>query len=424
MAVAERVEDGSKIPDPGPLPLFLYLALIITPPVIVLATHFDHDLNVSLLFFLAELFVVAIASIAVWENRRTITAPRRSSVFLALTVLAVSLFAALHHARAPDLALGHLAITLTHFALATTITALLGGVWRNQRRPLLFAMTAAAASQILATFVVIYLGSSDPFFDWKVFHAGAGNVRQLGFVAITLCALSAALAFSSAGKVRWICLAGFLLSLVFTNMIGGRAAFVANIVTLAAVVYLADPAKWARNAIMVSLVFTAAIPLSLIYSAPDPNWGFWRIIGRMNDSPEATDFSSGRFAIWKEAIELILQRPLLGHGEAQYKFYAQDGLGPFNHPHNLLLQFLFQWGLIGTAAALLIALGVARRALPKIATQRSIIVSAGAVVLAMVVMGSLDGNFFYPQPMMIVALSLAVMASASPPLCRNSPQKD
>ncbi|MCM8763362.1 MAG: O-antigen ligase family protein, partial [Candidatus Omnitrophica bacterium] len=56
------------------------------------------------------------------------------------------------------------------------------------------------------------------------------------------------------------------------------------------------------------------------------------------------DVSSGRIAMWKEALRLIKQRPLFGHGLAGYSAYADS---PHLHAHNTYLELFAETGVLG-----------------------------------------------------------------------------
>lgn len=54
-----------------------------------------------------------------------------------------------------------------------------------------------------------------------------------------------------------------------------------------------------------------------------------------------------RFAIWKNAISLIIQRPLFGYGMVDY---ASIGIATYGGTHNSILEILLYTGLLGLAA--------------------------------------------------------------------------
>jgi len=64
-----------------------------------------------------------------------------------------------------------------------------------------------------------------------------------------------------------------------------------------------------------------------------------------------TDFSSGRFDLWKQSIRLFSQKPVFGWGWfSSFRLLNIDGVGEV--PHNTFLQILLEVGIIGFFAYL------------------------------------------------------------------------
>lgn len=57
---------------------------------------------------------------------------------------------------------------------------------------------------------------------------------------------------------------------------------------------------------------------------------------------------NGRTRIWSGAINAILKKPLLGYGSTVDTYMMQRMLYFANHTHNIVLEFLFETGLVGT----------------------------------------------------------------------------
>lgn len=110
-------------------------------------------------------------------------------------------------------------------------------------------------------------------------------------------------------------------------------------------------------------------------------------------------------------IEKIRAHPLIGFGESQFVNVIDFPGISLNHAHNFILQFLFQWGLVGTLAILTLATLIIWRAFQSRESQIDVLVPAVTLMSAMTVMASLDGNFFYPQPTTITAIALGLLAT-------------
>ena len=58
---------------------------------------------------------------------------------------------------------------------------------------------------------------------------------------------------------------------------------------------------------------------------------------------EGGDASNGRFDLWKNAVDLFLESPLLGHGVGFF-----EKVNDSYYPHQFFLQVLCEFGIIGS----------------------------------------------------------------------------
>lgn len=389
-----------------------YSALISLPSIIAVATFRDHSLNVSLLFWLAELLLLLILGLALYETKGRLTRPSVYSVVLSLVVLGTSLSAALLNAIDRATALGHLAITTTHFIFALAIFGLFSNAWRGERRRLLFALLLSAFLQVATTFALIGVAAGIPDFNWLYFHAAVGNVRQLGFVGITLVSLATAMV-PTATKARcrlfqWFAL---LVGLTFINLNGGRAAFGACFFVIAFSIVMLQPEARLKSFAKISAIWLLSALLSFIYIPPHVAWGLPRILGTADQLATGADISTGRWEAWRLTMEKYVEHPWIGFGESQFVALVDFPGMAINHPHNFVFQFLFQWGLIGTAAMLGLAALIFIRSLKSSAGRVSVFLPSAALLIAMTAMASLEGNFYHVHPSMITAIALALLAT-------------
>jgi len=118
---------------------------------------------------------------------------------------------------------------------------------------------------------------------------------------------------------------------------------------------------------------------------------------------------SGREVLWSLAVEGITARPLLGAGPMMFSALRNDFAA---HPHNVVLQFAYEWGIPLTLLAAAVALKLLYRQLRKcrqdndplrVALLMSI---AGGLVQAQV-----DGVLIMPFGQILFVLSCAWLAS-------------
>jgi O-antigen ligase len=125
----------------------------------------------------------------------------------------------------------------------------------------------------------------------------------------------------------------------------------------------------------------------------------------------ADTFTSGRMLVWSEAINAIKLSPLIGLGPNASIFFVK---APYAHdqPHNFILQFLIEWGIIG--ASLLIAILVSFawhgiKNLPRAFQEEDTdYVLAAGVVFVLTVNGLTDGTYYHVQPIICMATAFAV----------------
>ena len=119
--------------------------------------------------------------------------------------------------------------------------------------------------------------------------------------------------------------------------------------------------------------------------------------------------SSGRMDLWKLALEAIRQYPLLGMGPMHYASLPNPMA---SHPHNLMLQFASEWGVL--AAALLMWL-VGRDLWVRLNQSAGHEIDAGqstgflmsCALLAMLVQSMVAGTLNYPNSQVLALLCFA-----------------
>lgn len=254
------------------------------------------------------------------------------------------------------------------------------------------------------------------------FHAlapGFSNARFLNHTQTALLPLLILLSRQPApvrvpwlGKVYFL-VAAFWWALVFVTE--GRATALALVVagvvglTLrrrAAKTWLMTMAATAAAGLMLYLILFIALPWALGMAplgAPD------NIIAR-----SAADPASGRQFLWKRALELIVQHPLLGVGPQHFAHFGEIVyIGA--HPHDWLFQIAAEWGIPALLCLVTILLLGARALVRAAATtapadcaQQDIATALIVAIAAIVVDGLFSGVLVMPQSQMAIALVVGV----------------
>ncbi len=127
---------------------------------------------------------------------------------------------------------------------------------------------------------------------------------------------------------------------------------------------------------------------------------------------EVTDkLTSGRIVIWQTTFNTFKQSPWFGFGPNASLFVIKLP-DVIDQPHNFILQFLIEWGAVGTTLLLLILTILAWHGLKRIPNaikqgDVDYIISA-SVVFILTINGLTDGAYYHVQPILCMATAFAV----------------
>jgi putative inorganic carbon (hco3(-)) transporter len=129
-----------------------------------------------------------------------------------------------------------------------------------------------------------------------------------------------------------------------------------------------------------------------------------------------------RLQLWQSLVAMIRDHPFLGVGLDNFLYlYQQRYILPtalaeanLSHPHNLILHFWLQLGLLGLAAALWLvgqAFVLAHRVYTHSADPLTRVLALGAAgsLVDFVVHGMIDNSYFLPDLAIIFWLTLGVL---------------
>ncbi len=305
--------------------------------------------------------------------------------------------------------------TIMHVAFAWAVFDVMK---RDQRsRILLPAILPGIMITILGYY--LYAGFTD---NLRVMHAERdwlhapplhAHIRHTGYMITAALSVSMAHFATSESRKVMAMQAGFMtLGWAFLFWCGGRASMLSSLLVMAGLLCLlkhqkAKPLKHAGC--MMGAAFLGLLIAE--YMAVFPwNGALQGIIRSIPDDMTINEINrtgSGRLLFWKTSLESL-------HGHVWF------GLGPqgyFNmpnrvyglHPHNVLIQFLVEWGVSGTLLflALIYSLIVKGYTLVMRTNIDDYRVVAGAVIVVLTVNGLADGTWYHPQPSMYLALAFA-----------------
>lgn len=257
-------------------------------------------------------------------------------------------------------------------------------------------------------FALFVLQVPDPArFNWTKALPAATHIRHLGYYAAAAIGLAGGLMAVAERRSTWLtafAVAALASALAFWTGSRGTVAAAAGglVIGLVIVPGVRRLRCWA------GLVGSAMLGAALVYWLPSPaaNMGFARTL----EATAGDNVATGRTEMWRIVLEAIRERPLFGYGEGQMHDVAT--YSTMIQPHNLLLQTTLAWGAVGTFCLLVLALAYARRALPAVRADATLI----APFLAMATLAAFslfDGALFHPLPVSIFAACAGLLACGS-----------
>lgn len=272
------------------------------------------------------------------------------------------------------------------------------------------------ALTILTFGAVVYVGLLIVFamivpdkeaFPWGIRLPSGTNVRQIGYyVAIIAIAPISLFLFSRKLKATLCFVVVFLIA--FIAWTGSRGALAGLIFgpALAALMLWRRPTNVRTCLLMLSFAFglAASVPLP----TPSPEFG----LVRMASSLSRDELGTGRSFIWKSTLTEIKKSPWVGHGSGSFRQNMTSIYGlNRNHPHQLVLQYIYDWGVLGGGAAGLLLLSLFVSCLGRSRVIDDAAAYAGVSALCTIAaISMIDGAFYYP---MSIVLAAAAVATAS-----------
>lgn len=285
---------------------------------------------------------------------------------------------------------------------------------RSTAAPYWLAIALVQAA-ILAEVALWLLQLQDPASDVTHHVPYHANVRHFGYLGFLGAATGAALG------ARWprAAVTGLLLctaALIGIVQLGSRGALLSWVVfVLIAGCVVARP--WRVRLIVVGLLATAFALAAAWWLAQSNLLGAGSLVERAQHGELSG--ASGRLALWSDVVSGIAKRPWWGYGPDGHSFLSCCGTyGPYVartvQPHNVVLQLLEEFGLIGTLLMGALAIDVIRRT-TSMRQWRTLMrddSDAGlllAILLGLLAFGLVDGPFYYPVPLLLAAVLAALL---------------
>ena len=342
----------------------------------------------------------------------------RNTKLLASVWLA-SVFLATIFAEYPAAAMLSLVSWMTH-ALFAMAALYLFRMWRDIDHPDVItafsnAMPVGAALYVLTIAIFMAVVGTSADFDWMSSQPGFPHIRHSGYFLMPAMALSTGMIATCSGRQKFLHTVLLAISFGFAIWIGSRGPLMAYFVMLAAAMLVF---RSMRNPKTLGYIAMAVVAATLLSQAlPTPDHDAFNVVARLLGlkSGTAEELSTGRTEFWRQTWHAIMAQPFIGHGGGQFRLQVPVAVATFNHPHDSVLQFAYEWGLIGAGAILsLLALAIFKLGRIAIADANGLLAPFLAL-FSMAVFSLIDGVFYYNLPIMLfLTCAAAIVARAKP----------
>lgn len=314
-------------------------------------------------------------------------------------------------------------ITLYIFALVRFIHI------KNINASAVFAAYMLGVLVLITQLLVLYLFFDAPNIgEWGIHPPLGGHVRLMGMIAavavITNSIFLLVKATHALPKMAILIITSpiYMAFLIWT---GSRATLVFCLLCLTGLLITQCYFKklQLKRLLLVACLFLLAIPLAEKTSIL-PWMGFHRMVeASQSNNPtilstsEAVDtVTSGRLKIWQLSAQALERQYWFGYGPNGY-FFLPERQEDFIHPHNIVIQVLIEWGLLGGSLLLFILAGLVFfviKQLPLAIRSGNVNYLIPAFIVLMLSFNALtDGVFFVAEPLFCMATAIAWLLASN-----------
>ena len=250
-----------------------------------------------------------------------------------------------------------------------------------------------------------------------------GNTRQLGlYMTFIICFSIADQVNAQRNFSKLIFLLPIFLSIII--LLGNRGSLISLFITF---LFLLIILKFLREKILkILFVFLFSLFLSFLIKK------FYFYLNNLNlndiinynhsfEVLRADKFSfDDRIEQWKYGFEIFKENLFFGLGSNGFAISAlnekhQTGYPIFafySHPHNLIIQFLVEWGSVGTFLLLSLLGGLFYSSIKSLVVEKKkIILIPGLSIIALSIHGLVDGSYYHPITSFYLVLSFSLLSA-------------
>lgn len=175
-------------------------------------------------------------------------------------------------------------------------------------------------------------------------------------------------------------------------MVGGRAVWAGFVVAVAAIMVLARRAAVRWLALQFALLLTGGAIFLLFSAIPAGGDGDASVLPtKVSVIDRGWESINERATLARSALKMIRQHPLLGVGPGQFGLHYDKTDAA--HPHNSVLQFLSEYGLIGGLSAVMLGLALMIFCVRLLRRRDGLFDPVNAALIAALTLGLVDSVF-------------------------------
>lgn len=160
-----------------------------------------------------------------------------------------------------------------------------------------------------------------------------------------------------------------------------------------------------------AVVLAACVGGALIGVALVPYGDLDFVLFVPGDAASANAVTSGRLGWWRDLLAAYSEFPAFGFGPGASSYILGSAFAPHIQPHNFVIEFLLNWGLMAAVAALFLLVR-AHLAAHRAARQSADVVPYVLMADCLLVIGLFDGTFHFAQHLTLWAASIGIALAA------------
>lgn len=251
-----------------------------------------------------------------------------------------------------------------------------------------------------------YISFNSPPLNSHIRHTGYQVAAALSFFFIFL------IRHCEKKSLSLIHILGFIFLWTFLFWLGGRGVVISIFITFLCLTFILRYKNIQYKKIAIIVVSSIILGLLLSELLSIFSWnGILQSIQRSVASESVNRLSSGRITLWLATIDSLRNNIWFGLGPQGYFLMENRTFGV--QPHNVLMQFLIEWGVVGTLLFLLLLFkaawfGFKQHILSKENYLSPSALAAGAVICTLSINALTDGTYYHPQPSVYLAIAFAI----------------